>query len=90
MLLGISRSGYYYESVSEQDEKDLHLLMRIKEVQLKRPELGYRKIWRELNKHVFSQYKIQQKSIKNPTFHQPEIQHNVILKKTRAEASCSG
>lgn len=50
MLLGISRSGYYYESVSEQDEKDLHLLMRIKEVQLKRPELGYRKIWRELNK----------------------------------------
>jgi hypothetical protein len=42
MLLGISRSGYYYESVSEQDEKDLHLLMRIKEVQLKRPELGIR------------------------------------------------
>ena len=50
MLLGISRSGYYYESVSEQDEKDLHLLMSIKAVQLNRPELGYRKIWRELNK----------------------------------------
>ena len=34
------------------------------------------------NHIVFSQYKIQQKSIKNPTFHQPEIQHNIILKKT--------
>ena len=32
-LLGISRSQYYYEPSSEQDEKDFNLLMQIKEVQ---------------------------------------------------------
>jgi putative transposase len=48
-LLGISRSGYYYQPVSEQDEKDFNLLLKIKEMQVKHPELGYRKLWRELN-----------------------------------------
>lgn len=47
-LLGISRGSYYYESVSTQDEKDFNLLLKIKEVQFKHPELGYRKIWRQL------------------------------------------
>lgn len=47
-MLGISRGSYYYESVSTQDEKDFNLLLKIKEVQFKHPELGYRKIWRQL------------------------------------------
>ena len=48
-LLGISRSQYYYEPCSQQDEKDFNLLMKIKEVQIEYPFYGYRRIWREIN-----------------------------------------
>ena len=50
-LLGISRSQYYYEPSSEQDEKDFNLLVKIKEVQIEHPYYGYRRIWREINKN---------------------------------------
>lgn len=43
-LLGISRSRYYYEPSSEQDDKDFNLLMKIKEVQIEYPFYGYRRI----------------------------------------------
>ena len=50
-LLGISRSRYYYKPRSERDEKDFNLLVKIKEVQIKHPYYGYRRIWREINRH---------------------------------------
>ena len=50
-LLGISRSQYYYEPSSQQDEKDFNLLVKIKEVQIEHPYYGYRRIWREINKN---------------------------------------
>ena len=50
-LLGISRSQYYYEPHTEQEQKDFDLLVKIKEVQIEHPYYGYRKIWREINKH---------------------------------------
>ena len=50
-LLGISRSQYYYEPCSQQDEKDFNLLVKIKEVQIEHPYYGYRRIWREINKN---------------------------------------
>ena len=50
-LLGISRSQYYYEQSSQQDEKDFNLLVKIKEVQIEHPYYGYRRIWREINKN---------------------------------------
>ena len=50
-LLVISRSQYYYEPSSEQNEKDFNLLVKIKEVQIKHPYYGYRRIWREINKN---------------------------------------
>lgn len=33
------------------EQKDFDLLMKIKEVQIEHPYYGYRKIWREINKH---------------------------------------
>ena len=50
-MLGISRSQYYYEPHTEQEQKDFDLLVKIKEVQIEHPYYGYRKIWREINKH---------------------------------------
>lgn len=50
-LLGISRSQYYYEPSSRQDEKDFNLLVKIKEAQIEHPYYGYRRIWREINKN---------------------------------------
>ncbi|MBQ1661745.1 MAG: IS3 family transposase, partial [Treponema sp.] len=50
-LLGISRSRYYYEPRSSQDEKDFNLLVKIKEVQSEHPYYGYRRIWREINRN---------------------------------------
>lgn len=51
VLTGISRSQYYYEPSSQQDEKDFNLLVKIKEVQIGHPYYGYRRIWREINKN---------------------------------------
>ena len=50
-LLGISRSQYYYEPCSSQDEKDFNLLVKIKDVQTEHPYYRYRRIWREIKKN---------------------------------------
>ena len=50
-LLGISRSQYYYEPSSQQEEKDFNLLVKIMEVQIEHPYYDYRRIWREINKN---------------------------------------
>jgi putative transposase len=49
-LLGISRSAYYYEVRSVQEERDLEDLKLILEVMRQLPFYGYRKISRELRK----------------------------------------
>lgn len=47
-LLGISRGSYYYTPLTKQDEADFKLLKKIKEVQIKHPEKGCRRIFRDL------------------------------------------
>jgi putative transposase len=47
-LLGISRSAYYYTPRTLHDEEDFELLKKIREVQIRHPEKGYRRIYRDL------------------------------------------
>ena len=47
-LLGISRSAYYYTPQTLQNEEYFELLKKIREVQIKHPEKGYRRIYRDL------------------------------------------
>ena len=48
MILGISRSAYYYKPGQTDDERDLAVLKAILDVLGRRPFYGYRKVAREL------------------------------------------
>lgn len=48
MILGISRSAYYYKPESREDDHELAILAAILEELRERPFYGYRKIWRAI------------------------------------------
>jgi len=48
MILGISRSAYYYKPEAKEDDRELAILSAILEELHERPFYGYRKIWRAI------------------------------------------